>query len=95
MKARYHITQFEGFEIEPCRVENKDSGHVNVCDPDRAEFWTVYGRIQSGEILEAVALFDCLDRIDAERALSLLKTSIYEIKRYKRNLLAIDNTKGL
>jgi len=43
--------------------------HMEVCEADEAEMWTVYGRHANGE---AVAICDCVSQMDAESVEALL-----------------------
>jgi len=47
------IQQFDGLEIHPCRTEHAPAGpsFIEPCDPETAEFWSVYGHCRSGGVL--------------------------------------------
>jgi hypothetical protein len=47
------IHQFDGLEIHPCRTEHAQGGtsFIEQCEPETAEFWSVYGHCRSGGVL--------------------------------------------
>ena len=47
------IHQFDGLEIHPCRTERVEDGRtfIEPCEPETAEFWSVYGHCRTGGVL--------------------------------------------
>jgi hypothetical protein len=47
------IQQFDGLEIHPCRTEHAEAGgtFIEPCEPEAAEFWSVYGHYKTGGVL--------------------------------------------
>lgn len=39
---------FESFETFPVKFSDKDGNDLEICEPQDAEFWTVYGRCAKG-----------------------------------------------
>lgn len=62
--------RFETYEIQPCRILNEDGDKsVEACEPEKAEFWGVYGRDAKGM---AWHIADCCD----ERAAKIMLASL-------------------
>ncbi len=48
-----NIHSFDGLEIQPCQIiERTEDGReiVEPCEPEEADFWTVYGHFKSGGV---------------------------------------------
>jgi len=58
---------FDDFEIHPCRT---DDDATEQCEPEEAQFWTVYGHMKTGGI---DALHDSPTEADAYRILDIYK----------------------
>lgn len=46
------LHEFDGLEIHPCRCEREDGRtFIEQCEPEAAEFWSVYGSYRTGGVL--------------------------------------------
>ena len=48
-----NIRAFDGLEIQPCQIIERDSQGketVEPCEPEEADFWTVYGHYRTGGV---------------------------------------------
>jgi hypothetical protein len=69
------LSIYESVEVQPV-IEDNAAGHCDVTsDPDKASFWTVYGRRKpdSDGIRLADALVDCIDKQDADTVAGIIK----------------------
>ena len=59
------IQEFDALEIHPCAVIGRDSSgteFVEQCEPEEAQFWTVYGHYRTGGL---DAFEDCSTKPEA------------------------------
>ncbi len=52
LSVKDKINQFDGVEIMPCHEETfedePEKNYIEPCEPDEAQFWTVYGHFKTG-----------------------------------------------
>lgn len=44
------IHRYDGLEIHPCHELADDDGSVEQCEPEEAQFWSVYGHLKVGGV---------------------------------------------
>jgi hypothetical protein len=57
-----NLTRFDDYEINPCERTKTPDGrfYYEVCDPDQADIWTLYGHIP-GQGVEAIGDFSSFE----------------------------------
>lgn len=75
------IADFDGLEISPCCVFGFANGEdlVEPCEPDAADFWTVYGHRREGGV---TAFEDFPDHAAAQRFARLLLHAHQHLRHY-------------
>lgn len=61
-------SQYDAIEIQPCAcyaTDDDGTTHYEVCDPDVAEIWSVYGHLPDGGV-------DCITDVATEDEAALL-----------------------
>ena len=72
------LGEFDELEVHPCQQD--DEGNVSVCEPEEADFWTVYYHLVDGGV-------DCVADFYTKEEAESFRKFLYSFARYNNMTL--------